>query len=66
MPPEQEAGAIIIALKAQIDNLEKGFAKAKQTLKGFGQDVQGAAVFVEKGGPGWARRSALWTGRACS
>jgi hypothetical protein len=50
VPNEQEAGAIIVALKAQIDSLEKGFAQAKKTLKGFGGDVQASAVTVGAAG----------------
>jgi hypothetical protein len=47
---EQEAGAIIVALKAQIESLEKGFAQAKKTLKGFGTDVQTSAATVSAAG----------------
>lgn len=50
MPPEQDAGAIIIALKAQIESLEKGFAKAKETLKGFGRDTDETAKKTQQSG----------------
>ncbi len=47
---EQEAGSIVVALKAQIEGLQKGVAQAKATLEGFASGVQGAAAGVQKSG----------------
>ena len=50
MANEQEAGSIVVALKAQIEGLLKGVAQAKATLEGFAKGVQGAAAGVQKSG----------------
>jgi predicted metal-dependent phosphoesterase TrpH len=47
---DQEVGSLVVALKAQIEGLEKGFAKAKETLKAFGGDVEKTAVDVNASG----------------
>lgn len=50
MANEQEAGSIIIALRAQIEGLQKGMAQAKTTLENFAKGVQTAATGVQRAG----------------
>lgn len=50
MANEQEAGSIIIALRAQIEGLQKGMAQAKATLETFAKGVQTAATGVQTAG----------------
>ncbi len=50
MANEQVAGSIIVALKAQIEGLQKGMAQAKATLDTFARGVQTAATGVQRAG----------------
>jgi hypothetical protein len=45
-----QAGSIVVALKAQVEDLKKGFAEAKATVKDFGMGIQETATTVTRGG----------------
>lgn len=50
MGEEHNAGSIIVALRAQIENLQKGMAQAKATVENFAKGVQAAATGVQRAG----------------